>query len=174
MEHISIHLPGLSYVSCSVVFDSLQPHGLQPAGLFCPWNSPGKNTAVGSHSLLQRIFLTQGSNLGLPHCRQILYCLSHQGSPQAKAIRNSRVRRSSLWCSVQVSSSVSSANVRKCQYRTGLCDSIGSSRMPNNSAWRLPWLVWWLRLHLPIQGVQVPSLVRELRVHMPECQKPRT
>ena len=36
---------------------------------------------MGSHSLLQRLFLTQGSNLGLPHCRQILYCLGHQGSP---------------------------------------------------------------------------------------------
>ena len=43
-------------------------------------NSPGKNTGVGSHSLLQRIFLTQGLNLGLLHWRQILYHLSHQGS----------------------------------------------------------------------------------------------
>ena len=41
-----------------------------------------KNTGVGSLSLLQRIFLIQGSNPGLPHCRQILYCLSHQGSPK--------------------------------------------------------------------------------------------
>ena len=40
-----------------------------------------KNTGVGSHSLLQGIFWTQGSNLGLPHYRQILYHLSHQGSP---------------------------------------------------------------------------------------------
>ena len=46
----------------------------------CPWSSPGKNTGVGSHSLLQ-IFPTQGSNPDLPHCRQILYCLSHQRSP---------------------------------------------------------------------------------------------
>ena len=45
----------------------------------CPWNSPGMNTGVGSHSLLQGIFPTQGSNPGLLHCRQILYCLSHQG-----------------------------------------------------------------------------------------------
>ena len=43
--------------------------------------SSGENTRVGSHSLLQGIFLTQGSNLGLPHCRQILDHLSHQGSP---------------------------------------------------------------------------------------------
>ena len=56
-------------------------HGLQPARLFCPWNSPAKNTGVGCHALLQGIFPTQGSNLGLPHCRQILSCLSHQGSP---------------------------------------------------------------------------------------------
>ena len=47
----------------------------------CPWNSRGKNTGVGCHFLLLRIFQTQGSNLGLPHCRQILYHLSHQGSP---------------------------------------------------------------------------------------------
>ena len=41
--------------------------------LLCPWNSPGKNTGVDSHSLLQEIFLTQGSNLGLPHSRQITF-----------------------------------------------------------------------------------------------------
>ena len=46
-----------------------------------PWGSPGKNTGVGSHSLLQGIFPTQGLNSSLLHYRQILYCLSHQGSP---------------------------------------------------------------------------------------------
>ena len=45
-------------------------------------NSPGENSGVDSLSLLQGIFLTQGSNPGLPHCRQILYQLSHQGSPR--------------------------------------------------------------------------------------------
>ena len=53
-------------------------------GPYSPWNSPGQNTRVGSCSLLQGIFLTQGSNPGLPHCRQILYWLSHQGSPDDK------------------------------------------------------------------------------------------
>ena len=48
----------------------------------CPWNSPGQNTGVGSLSLLQGIFPTQGSNPGLPHCRQILYQLSYKGSPR--------------------------------------------------------------------------------------------
>ena len=43
-------------------------------------DSPGKNTAAGSHALLQGIFPTQGSNPGLLHCRRILYHLSHQGS----------------------------------------------------------------------------------------------
>ena len=45
-------------------------------------DSPGKNTAVGFHALLQCLFPIQGSNLGLPHCRQILYRPSHQGSPR--------------------------------------------------------------------------------------------
>ena len=48
----------------------------------CPWNSLGQNTRVGSLSILQGIFPTQGSNPGLPHCRQILYQLSHKGSPR--------------------------------------------------------------------------------------------
>ena len=60
-------------ISCSVVSNSLRPHGLQPARFLCPWDSPGKNTKAGSHSLLQGIFPTQGSNLGLLHGSRILY-----------------------------------------------------------------------------------------------------
>ena len=60
----------------SVVSDSLRPHAL-----YCPWNSPGQNTGVDSLSFLQGIFPTQASNPDLQHCRQILYQLSHQGSP---------------------------------------------------------------------------------------------
>ena len=67
--------------SCSVMSDSLWPHGQNP--MLCPWDSPGKNTRVGCHFLLQGIFLTQGSNPGLPHFRQILYHLGHQGSPKS-------------------------------------------------------------------------------------------
>ena len=59
--------------SHSVVSDSLRPHGL-----YSLWNSPGQNTGVGSLSLPQGIFLTQGSNPGLSHCGQILYRLSHK------------------------------------------------------------------------------------------------
>ena len=62
--------------SCSVMFDSLWPRGL-----YSLWNSPGQNTGVGRLSLLQGIFPTEGSNPDLSHCRQILYQLSHKGSP---------------------------------------------------------------------------------------------
>ena len=63
--------------SDSVTSDSLRPHGL-----YSPWNSPGQNTGVSSLSPHQGIFPTQGSNPGLPHCRRILYQLSHKGSPR--------------------------------------------------------------------------------------------
>ena len=69
-------------LSHPVVPDSLRPQWLQPTRLLCPWDSPGKSTGVGSHSLLQGIFPTLGSNPGLLHCRRILYRLSHQGSPR--------------------------------------------------------------------------------------------
>ena len=62
--------------SRSVVSNSLRPHGL-----YSPWNSLGQKTGVGSLSLLQGIFPTQGLNPGFPHCRRILYQLSHRGSP---------------------------------------------------------------------------------------------
>ena len=60
--------------SRSVMSDSLWPHGLQPTRLFCPWDSPGKNTGVGIYSLLWGIFPNQGLNLHLLHCS-----LSHKG-----------------------------------------------------------------------------------------------
>ena len=60
---------------------TLRPHGLQPSRLFHPWDFPDKNTGVGCHFLFQELFPTQGLNLDLPHCRQTLYRLSHQGSP---------------------------------------------------------------------------------------------
>ena len=58
---------------CSVVADSLWPRGLEPARLLCLWDYPGKSTGVGCHFLLQGIFLTQGLNWDLLHCRWILY-----------------------------------------------------------------------------------------------------
>ena len=64
-------------VSRSVSAAPLQRRGLWPTRLLCPCSSPGKNTGVSCHALLQRIFPIQGLNPGLLHCRQIL---SHKGS----------------------------------------------------------------------------------------------
>ena len=71
--------------SCSTLCD---PMGCSLPG--CPWNSPGKNTRVGSHSLLRGIFSTQGSNLGLLH-----YHLSHQGRPK-------QFKRGYCYCCFQI------------------------------------------------------------------------
>jgi len=60
------------------------PWTIKPIRLLHPWNFPGRSTGVGCHFLLQGIFPTQGSNPGLPRCRQMIYHLSHQGSPGAK------------------------------------------------------------------------------------------
>ena len=72
---VMLHLWLLGKWSCSVMSDSATPW------LLCPWDFPGNSTGVDCHFLLQGIFPTHGSNPGLPHCRQMLYCLSHQGSP---------------------------------------------------------------------------------------------
>ena len=68
---------GAESESRSVLSDSLQP-----PGLYSPWNSPGQNTGVGTLSLLQGIFPTQGLSPGLPHYKRVLYQLSHKGSPR--------------------------------------------------------------------------------------------
>ena len=108
------HLPKLSVCvraqslqSCPTL---LQPHGLQPAKLLCPWDSPGKNTRLGCHGLLQGIFQTQESNwclLHLLHCRWILYPLSHVG-----------INRQ-LLCYLPVSCSLHSMNSSKPPKLTG-------------------------------------------------------
>ena len=76
-------------VSCSLVSDCLRSHGLLPTSLLCPWNSPGKNTEVGCHFLLQWIFLTRGSNQVSCIGRWTLYCLSHQES-QVSLVPNAK------------------------------------------------------------------------------------
>ena len=75
-------LPFPKSESCSVMSNSFWSHRL-----YSPWNPPGQNTAMGSLSLLQRIFPTQRLNPGLMHCRWILYQLSHQGSPEVRELR---------------------------------------------------------------------------------------
>ena len=82
-------------VSRSVVSDSLRPHALQPARLLYPRHSPGKNTGLGCHSLLQGVFLTQGSNPGLLPCRWIL---SYQDSLPSEPPGKPSYDRESLAC----------------------------------------------------------------------------
>ena len=65
--------------SCLTLCDSID---CRPPGSSVHGDSPGKNTEVGYHALLQEIVPNQGANPGLSHCRQILYCLSHHGSPR--------------------------------------------------------------------------------------------
>ena len=69
-----VHMCAQPLLLCPTLCDPMDP-----TRLLCPRGSPGKNTEVGGHSLLQGIFPTQGLNPGLLHCRRILYCLSHQG-----------------------------------------------------------------------------------------------
>ena len=77
MECTTLRVKWKESESHSVVSDSLQAHGL-----YRLWYSPGQNTGVGSLSLFQGIFPTQGPNPDLPHCRRILYQLNHQGNPR--------------------------------------------------------------------------------------------
>ena len=78
---------------------------------------PGKNTGVGCHSLLQGIFLTQGSNPGLLHCRHILYRLSHQGSPTLAEVLGKAV-----WSTEQMAAAVVVSAIHQ-----ALQKSLGSS-----------------------------------------------
>ena len=76
-----IHLGLCAVLSCPAMSDCDPMHCSLP-GSSVLGDSPGKNTGVGCHALLQGIFPSHGSNLGLLHCGQILYQLSHQGSPR--------------------------------------------------------------------------------------------
>ena len=74
-----------------------------------PWDFPGKRTGVDCHFLLQGIFLTQGLNPGLPHFRQTLYHLSHQGTPEY-IMRNARLEEA------QAQIKISGRNINNLRY----------------------------------------------------------
>ena len=76
--------------SCLTLCD---PMNCSLPGFSVHGDSPGKNTGVGCHALLQGVFLTQGSNLGLLHCRWILYALSHLRSPIHEETKQNRKER---------------------------------------------------------------------------------
>ena len=81
---VGIHVHALLFLTLC------RPCGLWFSGLLYPWNSPGNNTGVGSHSLPTGVgsLPFQGPNLGLLHCRQILHCWSHKGSPLFPEVRS--------------------------------------------------------------------------------------
>ena len=176
--------------------DSLRPHGL-----YSPWNSPGQNTRVGSSSLLQDIFPTQGSNPGLLHCGRILYGLSHQGSPRTLEwvaypfSRGSSLSRNWTGVSCTAGRFFTSWATREAGRGRLLLIMIGISLKFLKQVLCNKWqasltkkrllltskecggtslVVQWLRLCLPMQGVQVRTLIRELRSHMPCGQKSKT
>ena len=150
--HLTLCLP---MRACSVVFNSLQPHGLQPARLLCPWDFPGKNTERVCHFLLHGIFLTQRSY-------QHLLCLLHWqvgSKPLGKPVLRTRwVNICSEYCLEPniPNLSISYIKLKKTNW-TGL----------QNSMARTSLVVQWLRIHPIMHGTMVQSLVRELRSHMP-------
>ena len=103
------HLALYVCVSCSVVFDSLRPQRLQPTRLLCPWDSLGKNTGMDCHSLLQRIFSTQGLNPSLLHCRQVLQRMTALNTRVAKEAKERWVykpakgKKTVMYCYILVS-----------------------------------------------------------------------
>ena len=116
--------------SRSVMSDSLRPHGLQPTRLLSLWDFPGKSTGVGCHFILQRIFPTQGWNLGLQHCRQTLYCLSYQGNINQKIWNSEKLRhllKVSYWLASDVSTSYNTGD-------PGLMPWLGRSPGEGNSS----------------------------------------
>ena len=132
-------------VSCPVVSDSLGSHGLQHIKLVCLWDFPGKNTGVGCHFLLQGIFPTQGSNPGLLHCRQILYCLCHQGSlenPMDRGAWRAAVQGVAKSQTTQQQHTHTHAHTHR-----GIIDSDHDLMIPSGSWWNplcLMWSIYWL------------------------------
>ena len=100
------------FISCDKQFREVK--WIVQGHILCPWNSPGKNTGMGYHLLLPGIFLTQGSNPGLLHCRQSLYHLSHlEAQDTTGLVVKPRVKfRSSKWRSRDFNNGVCIDNIK--------------------------------------------------------------
>ena len=124
----------LCYVLCLVIQlcpTLCNPMDCSPPGSSVHGDSPGKNTGVGCHALLQGIFPTQGSKPGLLHCRQTLYCLSHQGFCYTWRIP---------WTE-----------------EPGGLQSMGLQRVGHNGA-TFFFLMWWLVLCVSLAGQHYPVI----------------
>ena len=110
------------------MFDSFDPIDCSPPGSSVHGDSPGKNTGVGCYALFQKIFPTQGSNPGLPHCRRIPSCLSHQGR---KPLRDYCVGKFPLEHTLYKEGAPGGSHGKESTYNAGDPDSIpGLGRSP--------------------------------------------
>ena len=108
--------------------------------LLRPWDFPGKSTEVGCHFLLQSIFPTQGSNLGLPHCRQTLYHLSHQGSMQSTSCKMPYWMKHKL--ESRLLGEISTGNLRYADDTTLMTESQRGSKEPLDKGEKGEWKSW--------------------------------
>ena len=126
--------------SRSVVSNSLRPHGLQPTRLLCPWDSPGKTTGVGCHSLLQGIFPTQGSNPSLLHWQACSLPLSHLESPTWLCLKMTHqrcvLRNKHVWWTADLTSKYgnikhSAPSARTSQLATNITNTRRAKQQPS-------------------------------------------
>ena len=156
-------------------------------GLYSPWNSPGQNTGVGSLSLLQGIFLTQGSNPCLPCCRQILYQVSHKGSPRIlkwiaypfssgsfqprnqTGVSCIAGRFFTSWVTLLSTLYIVCVHAKSCQWCPTLCDPMGCSppRLLVHGILQARKLEW---IAMPAPGVEPRSPA--LQAHSLPCEPP--
>ena len=112
--------------------DSLQPCGMQPTRLLCPWDSPGKNTGVSCHALPKRIFLTQG----LKHWQAASVPLAPPGKPRY------------LYTFVEI---ITMINIMSISPKVCLCTIVISSSHPSTMpAATLSGLIWFQTLQVKL------------------------
>ena len=170
-------------ISHSIITDSLQACGLSPTRPLCPWDSPGKNIGVGCHFLLQGTFPTQRSNLGLPHCRQMLYCLSYQGSLEYQVVECIKgVGQVTIPTEFKQEGSVCVlSHIQLCDpwtvARSGKNARVGYHFLPQrifpgqgSDSQLLP-LLYWCMDSLPLSHLGSPREVRQAHTHKNKSEK---
>ena len=132
--------------ACCVLSRSVVSNSCSPPGSSVHGDSPAKNTGVGCHALLQGIFPTQGSNPGLPHCRQIPYHLSPQGYPYKKGLlaNGGEISAEIFWASLVAHLVKNLPAMRETWIRSlGWEDPLEKEKTTHSRilAWRIPWAV---------------------------------
>ena len=170
-------------VSCSVMSDSLGPHGPQPARLLCPWDSPGKNSGVGCHALLQGIFPTQGSNLGLLHCQADSLSAEPQGKPKNTGVGSLSLlqqiflTQESNWVSWTAGGFFTYWAIREASKRQVFFFFFLNQKCLDTCTFRVFYSSYqkdttYQDFTFSLQGMWVSSLIRELTSHVLRQKKP--